>query len=500
MEYISTRGEKCLSSSSAMLKGIAGDGGLYVPLEFPKVSLDELQQMFEMDYAERAELIISKFLTDFDYIELKEMCANAYARFDEVAPLVKVDYGTYILELWHGPTLAFKDVALVLLPHLLNYAKKKDGTSRKTLILVATSGDTGKAALESFSDVENTAIIVFYPNQGVSEMQKIQMQTSSGANVHVVGIDGNFDDAQTAVKQIFKDPEIAKMLQEADFEFSSANSINWGRLVPQIVYYFSAYVDLLNSNEITSGEEINVAVPTGNFGNILAAYYAKRMGLPIAKLLVCSNTNDVLTDFFKTGKYDANREFFKTISPSMDILISSNLERLLFEAVDRDSIKINDIISELELYGQYSIDDIALNLVLNLFEAYSSNDNETRETIDNFFATYGYLLDPHSAVAACGYYKYVADSGDETKTVILSTANPYKFSQDVLVSLNYRYEIDPFKAVKKLENYTAEPVPECISNLQELPILHTLTIAKDDVKSAVMDIIRKNFNKKDSNG
>ena len=342
MQYVSTREKSTIvSSAEAIVKGLSEDGGLFVPSEFPSISSKELEQMTDMEYSERAAFVLSKFLSDFTLEELNDYTKKAYSRFygDDPCPLVAIDDKTYILELWHGPTCAFKDMALTLLPHLMVASRKKVGEKNKTLILVATSGDTGKAALEGFKDVEGCEIIVFYPSEGVSDMQKLQMQTQTGNNVYVCAIKGNFDDAQSAVKVIFNDENVKAQLLEQGYKLSSANSINWGRLVPQIAYYVSSYVDLLASNEIKMGEKINFCVPSGNFGNILAGYYAMRMGVPIGKLICASNKNRVLTDFFASGKYDTNREFYKTMSPSMDILISSNLERLLFEISGREDRK-----------------------------------------------------------------------------------------------------------------------------------------------------------------
>lgn len=491
MDYISTRGGAAVSAGTAILKGIADDGGLYVPSSFPIVTSEELKQMAEMEYYERAASILSKFLTDYDKEALKDFCFKAYSRFGgDAAPLIKVDDETYMLELWHGPTLAFKDMALTLLPYLMTAAREKEGSGKKTLILVATSGDTGKAALEGFADVPGTEVIVFYPSEGVSLMQKLQMQTADGKNVHAVGIQGNFDDAQSAVKAFFQDKEAVRAAYDAGYTLSSANSINWGRLCPQIAYYISAYADLLSSGEIEEGEKINFVVPTGNFGNILAAYYAKRMGLPINKLIVASNTNNVLTDFFRSGKYDVNRKFFKTISPSMDILISSNLERLLFEFEGRNPQKIKDLMTDLSVYGSYKVDKNKMDEALSEFAAYWSDEDETAEAADNFFDMFGYLLDPHTAVGVAAYYTYVTDTSDESKTVITATANPYKFAGDVYQILTGKNEKDAFRAARKLQTYTGEEAPEQITELLDLPVIHTLVIPKDKIKDTILDILK----------
>ncbi len=359
MQYVSTRAKNnVVESAQAIVKGLSEDGGLFVPSEFPAITKEELLAMGDMEYSDRAAVVLSKYLTDFTLDELKEYTAKAYARFydDDPCPLVAIDEKTYILELWHGPTCAFKDMALTLLPHLMVASRKKIGETGKTLILVATSGDTGKAALEGFKDVEGCEIIVFYPSEGVSDMQKLQMQTQAGDNVYVCAIKGNFDDAQSAVKVIFNDDNVKAQLLEKGYKLSSANSINWGRLVPQIAYYVSSYVDLLSSGELNYGDKINFCVPSGNFGNILAGYYAMRMGIPIGKLICASNKNKVLTEFFESGKYDINREFYKTMSPSMDILISSNLERLLFEISGRDDKAVSELMNNLKTNGYYTLD------------------------------------------------------------------------------------------------------------------------------------------------
>lgn len=490
MEFISTRGSaEPLEAGGAILTGMAKDGGLYVPSSFPTLSKVDFEAMKGMSYAERAVFVLSKYLTDYPEDELKEMCEKAYAKFDgDPAPLVKVDDGTFLLELWHGPTLAFKDMALTLLPYLMSSARKRAHSDKKTLILVATSGDTGKAALEGFADVEGTEIVVVYPSEGVSPMQKLQMQTARGNNVHVLGIDGNFDDAQTAVKTIFKDPDSVARLAEKGYELSSANSINWGRLAPQIVYYVSAYVDLLAAAELTDEEQVNFVVPTGNFGNILAAYYAKQMGVPIFQLLPASNRNNVLTDFFNTGKYDVNRAFHKTMSPSMDILISSNLERLLFEVGERDPEYVKQLMEDLDVYGSYEVDYDVLSDNFSEFMGYYSDEDDTAEAIDNFYDMFDYVLDPHTAVAVSAYYNYVTETGDETKTVVVSTANPYKFAKDVYRVLSGKKEDDAFRAVEKLSNYTVTDIPKPIAELKELPVLHDKVIPQKAIKEEILGI------------
>lgn len=491
MDFYSTRGEGPVSGPRAIINGIANDGGLYVPADFPIVSKEELEDMVGLDYPERAAVIIGKYLDEFSQEELLEYTKKAYAKFDGYpAPLTKVDEGTYIMELWHGPTFAFKDIALTLLPYLLTGSKKKEGVDKKTLILVATSGDTGKAALEGFKDVEGTEIIVLYPSEGVSDMQKLQMTTTEGNNTHVIGIKGNFDDAQTAVKKIFASSEMKEKFAEKGYELSSANSINFGRLVPQIVYYFSAYLDLLAEGEIEPGESINFVVPSGNFGNILAGYYAKRMGLPVKQLIVASNVNNVLTEFFETGRYDANRRFHKTMSPSMDILVSSNLERLLFEMTGRNTDEVKRLMKELKENGKYSVEEDLVYDAAPEFIGYYSTEEETKEVIYNVFDEYGYLLDPHTAVAVSAFFKFMNEFCDDASSVILSTANPYKFPQSVLEATASTKEDDAFKAIKKLEAFTAAEIPDGIRSLKEKPVRFNKVVEKSEINEAVLDEIK----------
>ena len=487
MDYISTRNSKVsVSASESIVKGISKDGGLFVPSSFPTITLDEIASLQDKSYKERAAYIIGKYLTEFTYEELLSLTTKAYSKFDseETAPLVKLDEGTFVMELWHGPTCAFKDMALTLLPHLMTSSREKVGAKDKTLILVATSGDTGKAALEGFSDVDGTEIIVFYPNDGVSDMQKLQMATQEGKNVHVAAIEGNFDDAQSGVKKIFANDDVNEELKKLGYKLSSANSINWGRLVPQIAYYISSYVDLVASEEIELGDKVNFCVPSGNFGNILACYYAKRMGLPVNKLICASNENNVLTDFMNTGVYDINREFYKTTSPSMDILISSNLERLLFEMFDRDDKKINNLMQQLKEEGKYSIDKSLIEK--NSFVGGCCDVEDTKDTIDNIFDEYGYLLDTHTAVAMNVYSSYVLASNDETPTVIVSTASPYKFPCDVLEAITGQYVDDAFVAGKKLQLESATEMPESIAKLKEKKVLHKDIIKVNEMANTVI--------------
>ena len=487
MDFFSTRGEGPVSGARAIVNGIAKDGGLYVPSSFPKITADDLSDMVELEYYERAAYVMSLYLDEFGYDELKEYAKAAYDKFDgDPAPLVKVDEQTYLLELWHGPTLAFKDVALTMLPYLLTASKKKLGEKNDTLVLVATSGDTGKAALEGFKDVDGTEIMVFYPSEGVSYMQKLQMTTTGGANTYVAGIKGNFDDAQSAVKQVFTDPEVRAKLKEGGYVMSSANSINWGRLLPQVAYYFSAYVDLVTSEEITLGDAIDFVVPTGNFGDILAGYYAMRMGLPVRKLVCASNINNVLTDFFESGVYDLGREFHKTISPSMDILISSNLERLVFEIEGRDSAATLALMTALKREGKYAIDLSLLRDKAGAFAAGFADEEETKDTIADVFDEYGYLIDPHTAVAVAVNGDRYEEGEELVPTVVLSTANPYKFTQDVLSALGEEQKADPFEAVKALTLESGVEPPEGITRLEKAEVRFLDVLAADEIKQIVL--------------
>lgn len=494
MQYISTRnkGLRC-SSAEAIVKGLAEDGGLFVPESIPQLSKYDFDKLIEMSYPERSAYVLSKFLDDFTYSELLDYATQAYGRFygDDPCPLVNVDDNLYVLELWHGPTCAFKDMALTMLPHLLSGARKKVGESDKTLILVATSGDTGKAALEGFKDVESTDIIVFYPSDGVSDMQKLQMMTQEGSNVYVCAIEGNFDDAQSAVKRIFADPEMASKLASAGYKLSSANSINWGRLAPQIAYYVSSYCDLLSSGQIELGDEVNFVVPSGNFGNILAAYYASLMGVGVGKLVCASNVNNVLTDFFKTGEYNINRPFIKTMSPSMDILISSNLERLLFEFSGRDDALIAERMASLKSEGKYSVTSEELSRLNEVFAVGYATEEETADTIDSTYDLYDYLMDTHTGVAMSVYNDYVAESDDDRPSVVVSTANAYKFPCDVYRCLTGDEIDDAFKASKKLHGFTGEEIPEPLGNLDKKQVRFTEIVDKADIEKVVLEYVKK---------
>lgn len=490
--YKSTRNsEKTVTASEAILKGLADDGGLFVPVSIPKldVTMDELK---DMSYQETAYVVMKQFLTDFTEEELKDCIAKAYdSKFDteEIAPLAKVE-DTYYLELFHGATIAFKDMALSILPHLLTTSAKKNNVKNEIVILTATSGDTGKAALAGFADVEGTKIIVFYPKNGVSKVQELQMVTQKGANTSVVAIHGNFDCAQSGVKAIFENKELAKEMDEAGYQFSSANSINIGRLVPQIVYYVYAYAKLLQNEEIAAGEEINVVVPTGNFGNILAAYFAKQMGVPIAKLICASNDNKVLYDFFETGVYDKNREFILTISPSMDILISSNLERLVYMIAGCDAEKNSELMRALKEKGVYELSD-EMRANLSDFAAGYATEAEVKAKIADVYKKTGYVMDTHTAVAASVYEKYQADTKDAKKTVIASTASPYKFSRSVMTAIDARYEgVDEFDLVDALEVISNVEIPNAVEEIRDAKILHTLECDADKMEQTVKNILK----------
>ncbi len=498
MSFFSTRGGACVTASQAILTGIAPDGGLYVPAMFPPVTLKKLSDLTGMDYRQRASAILRLFLEDYTLPEIDDAVSAAYApgRFDDpaVAPLRTLDDNTSVLELFHGPTLAFKDMALQLLPHLITLAARKNGETREISILAATSGDTGKAALEGFRDVPGTSCTVFYPLDGVSHVQKLQMTTTGGGNTHVIAVEGNFDDAQTGVKALFASPDTAREMDARGRVLSSANSINFGRLAPQIVYYFSAYADLLSQGRIAAGDPVNFAVPTGNFGNILAAFYARSMGLPVGKLLCASNRNHVLTDFFTTGTYDARRQFFKTNAPSMDILVSSNLERLLYEAADRDGGLISLWMKQLRETGTYSVGEQRLDWLRDLFAAGYADDMQTDVEIRTLFEQERYLLDPHTAVASRALRDYRARTQDETYTVLVATASPYKFSGDVLYALGGREAIaglDPFQCADELERRTGVPVPDAIRALRTLPERHTARCARDGMAQALLDAFDK---------
>ena len=509
MYYRSTRNRNIeISAAQAIARGLSGDGGLFVPERFPRVSLDAVSAMEKASYVQRAAYIMSLFLTDFSHDEVKECVSGAYTQKKfpgkSPAPLSRLGSSVYFLELWHGPTCAFKDMALQILPRLLalqilprflTKSLKKISSGREALILTATSGDTGKAALEGFRDVPGTHIMVFYPCDGVSEMQKRQMCTQEGGNLAVCAVKGNFDDTQTGVKHIFNAPEAVKAVYENGMMFSSANSINWGRLLPQIVYYFSAYCDIAASGGVKAGEPVNIAVPTGNFGDILAAYYAKKMGLPVKKLICASNSNNVLTDFLKTGIYDRNRQFYETISPSMDILVSSNLERLLFDLTDGDDRKVSSWMRGLSRTGSYDASKY-LDRVKELFWGAYCDDAETKQEIRRVYEKYHYLCDTHTAVASAVYGKYAAETGDSaTPAIVVSTANPYKFPSDVLdaVTGGRHAAVSGFEAVRVLSEMTGTPVPEPIAELEDKPVRFGTVCAKEEMGAEVLKFASGTF-------
>ena len=490
--YTSTRSTDVkVTASQAILKGLAADGGLFVPEALPAMDIS-LEELAKMDYKQVAYEVMKLFITDFTEEELKNCINKAYdSKFDteEIAPMVKAD-GAYYLELFHGATIAFKDMALSILPHLLTTSAKKNDVKNDIVILTATSGDTGKAALAGFADVPGTKIIVFYPKHGVSPIQEKQMVTQKGDNTYVVGIEGNFDDAQTGVKVMFGDEDLAKELDAAGYQFSSANSINIGRLVPQVVYYVYAYTRLLANEEISAGEKINVVVPTGNFGNILAAYYAKNMGIPIGKLICASNENKVLYDFFATGTYDRNREFMLTSSPSMDILISSNLERLIYRIAGDDAAANKALMDSLKNDGVYSITDDMKKELADFYGNYASEE-ETANVIKSVYDNTGYVIDTHTAVAAEVFKKYTAATGDNTKTVIASTASPYKFTRSVMNAIDKdKYDsMSDFELVDELSAIANVKIPQAIEDIRTAPVLHDTVCDKTEMQQTVKNIL-----------
>lgn len=491
MNYISTRDKLVkVTAAEAIAQGISGEGGLFVPDTFPCFSEEDFNTLAAMDYKGRAKFVLKYFLDDFTDEEIDYCVNGAYTDSfdsDQPAPISIIGKHTNILELWHGPTCAFKDLALQLLPYLLTISAKKVNGGKKSIILVATSGDTGKAALEGFKDVENTEILVFYPSQGVSPMQKLQMDSQKGNNVHVCAINGNFDDAQTGVKKIFTDAVVKNRLSDHGMLFSSANSINWGRLVPQIVYYISCYCDIKDSQNTENG--FNVVVPTGNFGNILAAYYAKKMGVPINRLICASNANNVLTDFIKTGKYNRNREFYTTISPSMDILISSNLERMLFELCGNNDKEVAALQQSLSKTGKFTVSDSVRQAFGEIFWAGYCDDTATLETIGKYFKDYGYLCDTHTAVALNVYGQYLQNTGDDRPVVIASTASPYKFAKSVLSAVSDKKAETEFDNVRLLSEVTGTDIPSPIKALENAEVRFNQVCGKDEMLKAVYDAI-----------
>lgn len=498
MLYNSTQNnERVVSSAQAIAQGISEEGGLFVPQSFPKFSLDDIKDMLSMSYQKRAEAVFKCYLTDFTDDEIADCVNKAYTKekfeSENPAPITSVEYKDNelnILELWHGPTCAFKDMALQILPHLLTKSLKKTADGTKAIILVATSGDTGKAALEGFKDVENTEIIVFYPVNGVSAMQKHQMNTQQGENVYVCAIKGNFDDAQTGVKTIFTDPANSELLAKNGMMFSSANSINWGRLLPQIVYYVSAYCDMVKNNKVALGEKINIVVPTGNFGNILAAYYACEMGIPVNKFICASNSNNVLTDFINTGVYDRNRDFYTTISPSMDILVSSNLERLLYKLSDNNDKLVHELMTKLKSEGVYEVPQEVKERITSAFYGGFCDEECTKATIKELFESKRYLCDTHTSVAVAVYDKYVDETGDKTPTVIASTASPYKFSKSVLEAIcDKELPESEFDMVDMLFELSSTKVPTPIAELKGATARFDNVTEKDSMKNTVFNAL-----------
>ena len=502
MKYISTRSKiKPITSAEAILQGLAPDGGLFVPEKIPKVKLDEIDALKEKSYEEISAWLLGKYLTDYTADELGECAELAYNWFDvharvPVSILIQDPSNPVApvgnMELWHGPTSAFKDVALQMLPHLMRMALQKVGETKKILILVATSGDTGKAALAGFADVPQTKIMVFYPEDGVSKIQRLQMVTQAGDNVNVTAVRGNFDDAQTGVKKIFGDKKIRAELDKLGVKLSSANSINWGRLVPQIAYYFSGYVELVKANQIQLGDKIIISVPTGNFGNILAAYYAFKMGLPVKKLICASNMNNVLTEFFATGTYNRKREFYKTITPSMDILISSNLERLLYHESGGDFRQINRYMGELNSRGKYTVDKSLKSRLDKIFHAEYVSEDDTRLFIKRIYDSFKYLIDTHTAVSICALSKYRGRTNDLTPVLNASTASPYKFTGAVLEALEKSAEgVDDLDQLALLNKVTNSKIPKNLAALSAAQILHSDVCDKDEMPERVLKFAAK---------
>ena len=494
MQYISTRDrEQQFSASQAIAKGLADDGGLLTPVYLPKLPRRALEELKDMSYQQRAVYVMKLFLDEFTVKELTDFANAAYGpeKFDTpaVAPVRGLDSNTFCLELWHGPTCAFKDMALQMLPQLLSAALRKTGEAKTVCILVATSGDTGKAAMEGFADVPQTKILVFYPKDGVSAIQELQMVTQEGGNVGVCSVVGNFDDAQTGVKKLFSDEKLRQELAQRGFFLSSANSINWGRVLPQIVYYISAYCDLVRDEKIQLGDPINVCVPTGNFGNILAAYYAKDMGVPINKLICASNSNNVLTDFLRTGVYDRNRTFYNTMSPSMDILISSNLERLLYAITGEDQ-QVREYMDELNRNGRYEVSERVKEKIQRLFVGYCCDDTVTQKVISTIYRSFDYLIDPHTAVGFSALTQYREETGDMTPTVVASTASPFKFCDNVLGALGETNLRDGLDILDQLSEKTGQPVPAPLAGLRGKQPRFQRTEEKEHMVDAVLDMLK----------
>ena len=494
MKYLSTRDKSLrFCSAEAIKMGLSRDGGLFTPVEFPTLSADELKSLCAMDYPHRAAYVMGKFLDDFSAEELETYAARAYGpeKYDhpEAAPLRQVNGNTRCQELWHGPTSAFKDMALQMLPQLLSASLRKTGEEKTACILVATSGDTGKGALEGFADVPQTKIMVFYPRDGVSEIQKLQMVTQEGANVGVCAVEGNFDDAQNGVKRIFSDVAIREELDKRGYFLSSANSINWGRILPQVAYYVSAYCDLLRGGHVEMGQPMNVCVPTGNFGNILACYYAGKMGVPVGKLICASNSNNVLTDFIRTGVYDRNRTFHTTISPSMDILISSNLERMLFELSGGNDEEVRGYMKQLSETGRYEISSEMKEKLQQLFYGGFCGEEDTSAAISGLYQG-GYLIDTHTAVAVKVLEDYRRETGDQRAAVIASTASPYKFCDSVLTAIGEEPVADSLDRLEQLQTVSGVTAPERLSALRGKPVRFTDVTKREEMEQVVLKFLQ----------
>ena len=492
MNYQSTRDTGLsLTEAETIARGLSREGGLFVPEAVPQLTDALLEKLTGMPYADRSAEVMKLFLSDFTAEELSEYTRAAYSNFDtdSAAPLHRLDEKTSFMELWHGPTCAFKDVALQILPRLLTASLRKTSESKKVCILVATSGDTGKAALEGFKNVPDTAILVFYPRDGVSDVQKLQMQSQAGDNVSVCAVEGNFDDTQTGVKQIFSDPETARRLAEKGWFLSSANSINWGRLLPQIVYYISAYCDLLTEGSIRMGEEISFCVPTGNFGDILACYYARKMGLPVKRMICASNSNDVLTEFFRTGTYDRNRPFYATVSPSMDILISSNLERLIFDVSGKDPVYVASLMDQLKKEGCYTVSKEIRENLKTMFWAGCCDEAGTKAQIGKIWKEYGYLMDTHTAVAHQVLEQYRAQESSDEYVVVVSTASPFKFCNAVLEGMGYAGAENGLAAIDMLEKVTGIPAPAPLAALRNAEVRFPQSVTKDRMPAVVEDFL-----------
>ena len=492
MLFVSTRGGEKVTCAEAIVKGLSANGGLFVPETFPQVSAEELEEMLCLSYPERAAKVLIKFLDGYDGGELLSALDSAYSEFegDDPVPLVKIAEGVYVSELFHGPTCAFKDISLTVLPYLIGKSCEMLGVKEQILILVATSGDAGKAALESFKDVDGVKVMVFYPDDGVSSMQKLQMCTQDGENVNVVAVRGSFDDCQSAVKGILGSDEAAAALKKKGVILSTANSINFGALAPHIACYFSAYLDLVSSEQIEMGQEIDFCVPAGNFGGVIAGYYAKKMGLPVRRLHCASNMNNVFTDFFNKGIYDAGRELYKTMSPSMDILVASDLERLLFEVSGRDGAITADRMEKLKKDGTYTITEKERLKLAEIFDGGFADEDEVVEAVYDLFCDTGYTMDTHTGCAMKVANDWARkNKKDKTKMVIVSTANPYKFPQDVLYAVTGNDVRDSFKGIKRLHAATAMAVPKCLAVLKDKPVRFKATVSKDKMLSEVIKFI-----------